>query len=115
MLYEEWIMHDRGESRHRPEHDHKLHQRHAKLLPEFLEKEPKQWTSSEIYWYEVNVIQMCYKCYMRHGSHQTGVNHPLEHIMSSIYTPDLIISYPGLQVESAITIYIISDVGVQGR
>ena len=34
------------------------------------------------------------ECYTRHGPRMTTVDHPLDHSMTSDYTPDMLSSYP---------------------
>ena len=43
-------------------------------------------------------MPLFYECYMRYGPHLTGVDHAMDHIITSNYTPDVISGYPGSSV-----------------
>ena len=44
-------------------------------------------------------IPLFYECYMGHGPHLTGVNHPIDHSMTFNYTLDILSCYPGFWKE----------------
>ena len=101
VLYKAWAMSNRCISPHRPRYDFQLYPRHDQLLPWILE--PRAWTvdlTSGVvvqWWWLIYgyVMQLFHECYMRHGPHLTGVNHPTYHGMTSSYSPDILNCYPG--------------------
>ena len=44
-------------------------------------------------------ITLLYECYMRNGTYLTKVNHPIDHSMTSNYTPDIFSCYPGYRTQ----------------
>ena len=100
MLYEAWTTSDRGRSPHRPYHDLQLHPVHVQLLPWFSDKRacviyPISPIVAQGRWHRYEyAIPLFYECYMRHGPHLTGVNHPADHIMIFNCTPYLFSYYP---------------------
>ena len=101
MLYEAWTTSDRGGSFPIPSHNHKLHPGYTQLLTWILE--PGAWTMDLI---SGVVVQWCWcrygysippfhECFMRHGPHLIGVDHPTDHHMITNYTLDTLSCYPG--------------------
>ena len=44
-------------------------------------------------------IPLFYEWYMRHGPRLTEVDHPIDHSMTSNYTPDMLSCYPGYRTQ----------------
>ena len=101
VLYESWTTSDRGGSPHRLPHDHKLHPWYTQMLPWILE--PRSWTMVLIsgivvqgWWHSYGFgISLFHDCYMSHELHLTGVDHSIDHSMTSNYTLDMLSCYPG--------------------
>ena len=64
--------------------------------------------------YERCSIPLFYECYMMHGQHLTGVNHPTDHSMIFNYTPDMLRYYPRCWNKSAWTICLSSVIVFKG-
>ena len=99
-VFETWITYDgtgRGDT---PRHDLQLHPRNAQLIYYVLWS--RAWTMYiiigvviQVWWYlYVFDIQPFYECYMRHGSCLTGLDHLIDHGMTSNYIPDILNCYP---------------------
>ena len=81
--------------------DHKLHPRHAQLLPWILEL--RAWTMIFIsnvvfqeWWCRYGyAIPPLHEYYVSHVPRLTWVDHPLYHHMTSNYTQDILSCYPG--------------------
>ena len=101
VLYEAWTTSDRGESPHRPHHYLQLHPGHAQLLPCSFggERACTMYLISGVVvqwrWHRYGyAIPLLYECYIKHGPHMAGVNHPTGHRLPST-TP---------QISSAVTL-----------
>ena len=101
VLYESWSTSARGGSSHRPPNDHKLHPRHAQLLPWILE--PRSWIIILISHVVVQGLWCRYGygippfhvCYMSHEPYLAGVHQVLDSHITTNYTLDIFSCYPG--------------------
>ena len=61
---------------------------------------PHQWCSSLR---TMTQVWICYptvnECYMRHELHLAGVDHLIDHHMTTKYTPDILSYYPGYWIQ----------------
>jgi len=121
VLYEIWITSDMGESPTNHSMTFNYTPGMLSCYPGFQKQ--RAWTVyiiSDVVvqgcWYMYGyTIPLLYACYLRHGSHMTGVNHSKDHSMTSNYTKDMLSSYTArFQKQRSRIMYLISDIVVQG-
>ena len=59
-------------------------------------------------------IPLFYECYMKHELYLTGLDHPLDHHMTSNYTKDMLSCYPGYEKQGDWIFLVNSGVVVEG-